>query len=116
MLRYHLRTLLSVLALGPPMFALAWRAWLLIEWQTYLRPSVAARRIEWNAAKSRNDGSRREMAGERHAMLRYRREDAPLGKDLPYTACLFRLSHSVGRRLPMFRFTIRDVLWLMGWV
>jgi hypothetical protein len=80
-MQYRLRTLLIVVAIGPPMLALSWRAWTFLEWQTYLRPTVAARKMEWNAAKSRSDGSRREMAGQRHAELRYRREDAAARKE-----------------------------------
>src|SRR5436190_6978041 len=80
-MRCRLHTLLIVLALGPPVLALVWRAWTFSEWQTYLRPTVAARKVEWDAAKSLNDGSRLTMAGERHAALRYRREDAAARKE-----------------------------------
>jgi hypothetical protein len=80
-MQFRLRTLLIVLALGPPALAFVWRAWTFSEWQTYLRPTVAARKYEWDAAKSRNDGSRLMMAGERHAALRYRREDAVARKE-----------------------------------
>jgi hypothetical protein len=75
MFRYKLRTLLIVMALGPPLLALACWAWTSMDWRTYLRPTVAARKYEWDAARSLNYGSPRTMAGERHAELRYKRED-----------------------------------------
>jgi hypothetical protein len=80
-MRFRLRTLLIVLALGPPVLALVCRVWTFSEWQTYLSPAVAARKYEWDAAKSLNDGSRQTMAGERHAALRYKREDAAARKE-----------------------------------
>jgi hypothetical protein len=74
-MRYRLRTLLMIVTLGPPLVALACWTWTSIDWRTWLRPSAADRKYEWDAAKSRSDGSPRELAGVRHAELRYQRED-----------------------------------------
>jgi hypothetical protein len=81
MLRYKLRTLLILLAVGPPLLVWSCRAWMLIDWQAHLRPTVAERRIELEFAKGLDNGSNLTKAGVRHAELRYKREDARARKD-----------------------------------
>jgi hypothetical protein len=78
--RYKLRTLLIVLALGPPFAALVISVAVSTPWQIYLNRSVAERMDELNTAKSLNNGSRLTMAAERHATLRYKRTDAEARK------------------------------------
>ena len=75
MLRYRLRTLMIVLALGPLVLSVGVR-----EWRNFQRvfPKVAERKSE--LAKSRaalmaGKGSRQTLAGVRHAQLRLARQD-----------------------------------------
>jgi hypothetical protein len=77
-MRYRLRTLLIVMLLGGPLCAWGWKVWNLPEWQTYrdARATVAARKAELRLATALNNGSRLTKAGERHAELRLRRDDA----------------------------------------
>jgi hypothetical protein len=72
-MRYRLRTLLILLAVGPPMIAAT-----VPRWQQYaaIRHVVAARQSEARQAKAIHNGSRLTAAGVRHAQLRLQREDA----------------------------------------
>ncbi len=74
-MRYRLRTLLIVLALGPPL--LAW-LWTTPEWEKYrtARANVEARRLELTIAKALPGGTRQSLAALRHTELRYVRADA----------------------------------------
>ena len=74
-MRYRLRTLLILMAVGPPLLVWGCRAWMLIDWQARLRPSVAERRAELEFAKGLDNGTKQTKAGVHHAELRYRRED-----------------------------------------
>jgi hypothetical protein len=77
-MRYRLRTLLIVMLVAGPLCAWAWKLWTWREWQRYreAREAVEMRNAEWKMAKAISNGSRRAKAGERHAELRYKREDA----------------------------------------
>src|SRR4051794_39661568 len=80
-MRFRLRTLLILMAVGPPLLVCGCRAWTLIDWQSHLRPTVAERRLEVELAKGLDDGSNLTKAGVRHAELRYRREDTMARKE-----------------------------------
>ena len=80
-MQFRLRTLLIIAALAPPLIAVVGSVWTSVDLQRWLRPTVAARKLEWDSAKLLNNGSRRTMAGQRHAELRYRREDAAARKE-----------------------------------
>jgi hypothetical protein len=77
MFRYSLRTLLILLAIGPPLVAGVWWLGPWAEWSKYseARAAVAVRQSEMNLANKRNNGSRLTLAGVRHARLRLEREE-----------------------------------------
>ena len=80
-MRYRLRTLLIVLALGPPMLAGPWWLWRSGQLAGLLKPRVAARRAEWDFAKGLDNGTKQTKAAVRHSELRYRREDTMARKE-----------------------------------
>jgi len=74
-MRYRLRTLMIVLALGPPIVAIGVREWLRFQ---PAAAAVAERNRELITARAvlvASKGSRNALAGTRHAQLRLARED-----------------------------------------
>jgi len=75
MIRYRLRTLLLVLALGPPIVAFGVREWLRFQ---RAAAAVAERKSELITARAvlvASKGSRNALAGTSHAQLRLARQD-----------------------------------------
>jgi hypothetical protein len=76
-MRYKLRTLVVVMLLGGPLCSWGWKVWQSGQLGAFVkaREAVAARWAEMKIAQALNDGSRRRMAGERHATLRLQRAE-----------------------------------------
>ena len=77
-MRFRLRTLLIVVFVSGPLCGWVWKQGRIAEWglSRSLRKDLVHVEAEWETSKQRDDGSKRERAGMRHAELRYRRTDS----------------------------------------
>lgn len=74
-MKFRLRTLLILLAVGPVVLAVCWNVWIEPELKIYrtVNEDLEVRMAELQASKSIQD-PRHRKAGERHAQLMYDRE------------------------------------------